>query len=62
MINGCLANTIIAWKQFTIQSKKEKAMLKKFAKKMLLRLAASSMAQWLHYCGTRKWLRNLMTR
>jgi len=62
MINGCLATTLIAWKQHTVTSKKEKAMLKKFAKRMMLRVVVSSMAQWQEYCRVRKWLRNLMVR
>ena len=62
MVNGCLASTLIAWKQFTKVSKKERVLLIKFARKVMMRVAGKCLMQWIEYMRVRKWSRGLMIR
>jgi hypothetical protein len=62
MVNGCLASTLIAWKQFTVQSIKERVLLERFSKRLLLRAVNGCLVTWVEMVRERKWLRNLMTR
>ncbi|GMH93971.1 hypothetical protein TrVE_jg11674, partial [Triparma verrucosa] len=62
MVNGCLATTLIEWKQFTQERKEERVKLQRFAKRLLMRCVVSSLASWRAYAKQRKWLRQLMIR
>ena len=62
MINGALANTMIAWKAGVAQMKKERVMLERFSKRLMMRCAVSSLVAWREYVSRRKWIRGLMMR
>ena len=62
MVNGCLASTLIAWKQFTVQSIKERVLLERFSRRMMMRAVNGCLLSWIGMVRERKWLRGLMKR
>ena len=62
LMNAALANTLAAWVTFTKQSKHERVVVERFAKKMKYRQAAACLATWTEYCDQRNFLRRFMKR
>jgi hypothetical protein len=62
MVSGCLASTLLAWKRFTVQSVKERALLARFGKRLMMRAVSSCLLTWKDMVKDKKWLRGLMAR
>ncbi|GMH89647.1 hypothetical protein TrST_g3525 [Triparma strigata] len=62
MMNGCLARVLQGWKEYVRVEKYNRAVIKRFAKKLAMRAANSAYSRWLDYWKERKWLRGLLNR
>ena len=62
MMNGCLVRTLHGWKEYVRTEKYNKAVIKRFAKKLSMRAVNSAYSTWVEYYKERKWLRGLLNR
>ncbi|GMH90137.1 hypothetical protein TL16_g11673, partial [Triparma laevis f. inornata] len=62
MMNGCLARVLQGWKEYVRVEKYNRAVIKRFARKLHMRAANSAYVRWTEYWKERKWLRGLLNR
>ncbi|GMH51518.1 hypothetical protein TrRE_jg2619, partial [Triparma retinervis] len=62
MVNGALAETLIAWKAWVKQQKEDRVKMERFGRRLMMRAVVSSLASWRAFTRQRKWLRGLLVR